>query len=146
MLSEIVKLELSGNPQLCSLVRKFIGHVCEKTGFSEDATAGIVLAVDEAFSNIIRHTYRMDFQQRITIVASFHEESHLEIRLIDEGPPINPADIRGRPIEELRPGGLGVHFMRSIMDSVEYLPHTKGNVLRMVKYVEPGICTSNKNS
>jgi anti-sigma B factor antagonist len=42
------------------------------------------------------------------------------------------------PPEDLRVGGLGIHFMRRLMDEVHYqFDKTEGNTLTMVKYIEP---------
>jgi sigma-B regulation protein RsbU (phosphoserine phosphatase) len=47
----------------------------------------------------------------------------------------NEAEIEPRDLDDVRPGGLGVHFMREIMDEISYLPQEGdyGNILRMVK-------------
>jgi sigma-B regulation protein RsbU (phosphoserine phosphatase) len=59
----------------------------------------------------------------------------LQIALRDFAPPVDPARIRPRPLDELRPGGLGTHLIRSTMDHTELgrPPSGPGNLLRMVK-------------
>jgi anti-sigma regulatory factor (Ser/Thr protein kinase) len=138
LLDDTLKLELSAHPRLCCLVRRFTGQVFELAGFDEDSVRSLVLAVDEAFTNVIRHTYRMDFAGKITLIASFRENSHAEIRLIDQGPPIDPRSLKGRDLEEVQPGGLGLHFIRNTMDEVEFTPLPDGNALRLFKRCKPG--------
>jgi sigma-B regulation protein RsbU (phosphoserine phosphatase) len=137
-----MRLEISGNPRLSCLLRKFVSQASEMAGFCENEANMITLAVDEAFTNIIRHTYQMDLGKRIYVRLFFTENDHIEIELKDDGPPLEVANIKNRCLEEIRPGGLGVHFIQSIMDTVEYLPQeTMGNVVRMRKYlknVRPG--------
>lgn len=135
MLQESVRLEVSSNPQMSSLVRKVVGRAAEMVGFCDNEASQITLAVDEAITNVIRHTYRMDTGQRIRLHIICAEGSHLDIEIADDGPPVDVAAIKRRSLEEVRPGGLGVNFIREIMDSVEYLPQRPaGNVLRMRKY------------
>jgi sigma-B regulation protein RsbU (phosphoserine phosphatase) len=57
---------------------------------------------------------------------------------MDFAQPVEVAKIRSRPLDEVRPGGLGVHLMRSVMDHVEFLPPPAGigNLLQMVKRID----------
>ena len=57
--------------------------------------------------------------------------------LQDSGEAADPKKLRGRPLDEVRPGGLGLHFMRQSMDEVEFSRKKGKNLLRMVKYLEP---------
>ena len=59
----------------------------------------------------------------------------LEIVILDRGKSIDPAAICGRDLADIRPGGLGVHIIRSVMDKVQYRRRSGGGMLlRMVKY------------
>ena len=62
-------------------------------------------------------------------------EDELQIAVRDFAPSVDPARIRPRPLDELRPGGLGTHLIRSAMDHTEFCkpPSGPGNLLRMVK-------------
>jgi anti-sigma regulatory factor (Ser/Thr protein kinase) len=59
----------------------------------------------------------------------------LEILLCDQGPSIEKADLCMRAIEEVKPGGLGLHFIQQSMDIVEYKRANGTNRLRLVKFV-----------
>ena len=61
----------------------------------------------------------------------------IEILLEDGGIPVDSAKLKGRALEEIRPGGLGLHFMRQSMDVVEFGRKNDKNQLRMVKYLAP---------
>ena len=50
---------------------------------------------------------------------------------------LDPAKLKGRPLNEIRPGGLGLHFIRQSMDVVEFSRKNGKNQLRMVKYLSP---------
>jgi anti-sigma regulatory factor (Ser/Thr protein kinase) len=57
----------------------------------------------------------------------------LEFVLEDFGTPAEPESLKGRALDDIRPGGLGMHLITNIMDSVEYEPLPGRNVLRLVK-------------
>jgi anti-sigma regulatory factor (Ser/Thr protein kinase) len=61
----------------------------------------------------------------------------LEIVLQDEGAAPNLAKFKSRPLDEIRPGGLGLHFIRESMDVVEFSRKKGKNQLRLVKYLPP---------
>jgi anti-sigma regulatory factor (Ser/Thr protein kinase) len=97
--------------------------------------------VHEACANIIEHSYQGDTAQRIDLtVLITSEELAMEIR--DYGNKPDLAAIQPRALHDVRPGGLGTHFMRSIMDTVTYdvSPDT-GTLLRMTKR-RSASCTS----
>jgi len=45
--------------------------------------------------------------------------------------------LRGRRLDEIKPGGLGLHFIRQSMDIVEYQRAGNTNQFRLVKYLQP---------
>jgi sigma-B regulation protein RsbU (phosphoserine phosphatase) len=103
---------------------------------AENQVNDVVLAVDEANQNIIRHAYGGAEGGDIVIEMAL-EGAELEISIRDFAPPIDPTTVAPRALDDIRPGGLGTHFMRSIMDDVAYLRPTdgNGNLLRMRKRV-----------
>ena len=53
------------------------------------------------------------------------------------GQRIDTAKLCGRKLDEIRPGGLGLHFIRQAMDTVEFTRVGRTNQLRLVKYLQP---------
>lgn len=130
----MIEIRVSSDPKFLTIVRAMVGQVCEVVGVPEEEQHKIILAVDEACANIMKHTFQGDHTQSIVIRCAT-EGDRLEFVLTDCGPPIDPEKIKPRDLDELRPGGLGTHFIRTIMDEVEYEYKKEcGNVLRMVKY------------
>src|SRR5205823_3713362 len=108
------------------------GKLAETLGFPETECRAVVLAVDEALTNIIRHAYQGQTERPIE--ASFRRiQVAREIVLEDRGIRVNAQKLCGRPLEEIRSGGLGLHFMRESMDAVEFRRRWGRNQLRMVK-------------
>ena len=138
----LLKMELQSNPAMLCVVRGAVTRLTERLGFPEPECRAVVRAVDEALTNIIRHAYRG--QTGRPIEASFRsirvrrdgaQRPALEILLEDQGVKVDRAKLRGRRLEDVRPGGLGLHFIRQSMDTVEFR-HRKGkNRLRLVKFL-----------
>jgi sigma-B regulation protein RsbU (phosphoserine phosphatase) len=94
----------------------------------------LVLAVDEACTNVIRHAYCGNCDDTITLRLT-RERDMLGFELRDEAPAVDPEKITTRDSATAVPGGLGVPFIRALMDDWQLEPGTdgKGNVLRMRK-------------
>ncbi len=132
-----VEIKLPSNPKLSKIVRCGVSHICELSGFPEDEKNAVVRAVDEAFSNIITHTYNGKKNKSIVVILRALED-RLEVRLRDLGDKVDPNEITPRDLDDIRPGGLGVHLIRSSMDEVHYNRSLKvGNELILEKYL-PG--------
>jgi serine/threonine-protein kinase RsbW len=138
--SLLLRMELPSNPEMLCVVRNALGELAAKLGFSEPECRAVVLAVDEALTNIIRHAYHGDTER--SIEASFRKihvpgdgkfRDALEIVLEDRGVTANPEKMCGRALEDVRPGGLGLHFIRECMDTVEFSRTWGRNKLRLVK-------------
>jgi anti-sigma regulatory factor (Ser/Thr protein kinase) len=137
----LLKLQLQSDPKLLSVVRGALERLTEVLGFSASECRSVTRAVDEALTNIIRHCYGGRLDQPIEVSCkrlSRHASSSagLEILLSDRGPAIDPAKFRGRRLDEIKPGGLGLHFIRQSMDIVEYHRSRGINIFRMVKYLQ----------
>ena len=98
----------------------------------------MVLAVDEACMNIIQHAYG-NRETEIFRVEIFTNDKELTFCLTDFAPAVDEKSIKGRELDDIRPGGLGVHFINELMDQVEFLQargENSGNILQMKKQIE----------
>jgi serine/threonine-protein kinase RsbW len=129
-----LKLVLSSDPRLLGAVRGAVAELASAAGFAEEDCRAITLAVDEALTNIIRHAYDNRHDKSVELTCRSLDNG-LEFILRDRGRPVDPAKVCARPLEAVRPGGLGTHIIRQIMDRVCYEPLPDGNELRLVKYV-----------
>ena len=110
-----------------------MGKISERIGFEALETDKLVLAVDEACTNVIRHAYDNCGDGRIVITFTFGLDN-FEIAIRDFGKGADPATFKGRALDQIRPGGLGLHFIRSAVDRVEYdTPPGGGMLLKMIK-------------
>jgi serine/threonine-protein kinase RsbW len=142
----LVKLQLESNPSALSLVRATLERATQPLHFTDSETRAIVRSVDEALANVMRHAYQGKTGLPIEISCwKIQRESGpqgstitgIEILLEDAGVPVDTAKLEGRALEDVRPGGLGLHFMRQSMDVVEFGRKNGKNELRMVKYRVP---------
>lgn len=134
-LSGPVILDVPSDPAVMSAVRGFTDKISRTAGLGAEETDKLVLAVDEACTNVIRHAYGSRPDGRIAISFTAGGD-RLEIAIRDFGPGADPATFRGRDFSEVRPGGLGMHFIKSAVDEMEYESQPGGGmVLKMVKYI-----------
>ncbi|MFQ5584292.1 MAG: ATP-binding protein [Calditrichia bacterium] len=130
----VIEIKLPSDPKYLKIARGSIAYLCNFCGFSKEERDTIVLAVDEAMTNIIKHAYGNDKNKPIIIKCRILRD-RLEIILRDFGKKADPRNIKSRNLQDVRPGGLGVHFIQSSMDSVVYDNSLKeGNRLTLLKY------------
>lgn len=133
-LQDAVEIQVPSDPRLLKIVRASISHLCDLLDFTEDERNGTTLAVDEACSNIIKHAYGGETTQPIIITCRLLDKG-IEIVLRDFGRRADIKSIKSRELDDVRPGGLGVHLIKSVMDVVIYDNTLKeGNRLTLVKY------------
>ena len=118
-------------------MRAAVRECVATSGCSETPTADIVLAIDEACQNIIRHAYKGD-PDGVIGLEIHRDGQNLVFTLIDTAPKIDPAKVKPRDLDDVRPGGLGTHFIQKVMDQAEFHPRPgdSGNLLRMVRRIE----------
>lgn len=118
-MAKTIELHLTSDSKLLSVMRAAVKRVGELAGFNHAETSKIVLAVDEACSNIIRHAYENKGGQSIVIICRIKQHK-LEFILLDEGKSVKAENIKSRSLNEHRPGGLGVYLIKTVMDKVKY--------------------------
>jgi anti-sigma regulatory factor (Ser/Thr protein kinase) len=108
----------------------------EILGLAEDRRDEVVLAVDEAMANAIRHAYQGRCDESVELVMTASPE-WLEISVSDQGVPCPAECVERRPLappgpDELRPGGLGVKLIHEVFDDVRFCPgEDRGNCVTM---------------
>ena len=119
--------------QLCD-VREAVRECVAANGAGAECAGDIVMAVDEACQNIIRHGYAGEPEGDIELEIERRGDD-LVFSLRDFAPKIDPACVKPRELDDVRPGGLGTHLIRTVMDEAEFVKIAveRGNLLRMVK-------------
>lgn len=122
-------------------VREFMSRMIRSSALPPNEENKVILAVDEAVSNIIEHGYEARIEGYIDITVDVTDEQ-FKIRIVDTGKNFDPDRIRDPNIlEHVRAGkrkGLGIFLMRQIMDEVRYIfKEGVHNELVLIKYVRP---------
>ncbi|MDP6013165.1 MAG: SpoIIE family protein phosphatase [Alphaproteobacteria bacterium] len=133
----LVKRRLRATAESLKEIRDVTREVSQEAGCGEDCTEQLVLAVNEACMNIIQHAYGEESEGEMVLDIRLIDNA-LEVRLTDFAEPMDLETVKPRPLEELRPGGLGTRFMSECMDEVRFVvppPDGAGNQLWMRKRI-----------
>jgi sigma-B regulation protein RsbU (phosphoserine phosphatase) len=132
----VLAMSVPARPERLAEVRERVGTALRAIGCSVATTDAVIMAVNEACANIIRHGYRGDPAGAIELEI-INNAREIIVRLRDYAPPVDPGCLRPRNLDELRPGGLGTHFITTLMDSCRYLPPPQGtgNLLELRKKI-----------
>ena len=125
-------LEITSAPRDCKDARRFIEEWALAAGYPDLERGRIVLAADEATTNIMRHTYRGEPGHPIFISAEIRD-GRLHLRLRDRGPAVDMAELKGRALEDVKPGGLGLHLVSTVFDVIEHTALPDGNEWHFAK-------------
>jgi len=133
---QLVQLDIPSRADRLRLVRSAVTQAGEICDYDDDLVQDVVIAVDEALQNVIRHAYgnRGDGEIKITLSRT---PKKFVVHIRDYADNINVSKVKPRDLDDIKPGGLGTHFIREVMDEVTFLPtpDERGNLLRMVKQV-----------
>ncbi len=135
---DTIRLTIPSNPKYLRALRSLVEEVTYEMGFPKKLRSDIIHAINEACTNIIKHSYDNDYEKEIVITLA-NKHDHLEVMIKDFGKKVHPMSIRHREIHDVKPGGLGVYFIKQSMDKVWYDTTPRiGMELRMVKYLKKG--------
>jgi serine/threonine-protein kinase RsbW len=141
-MGEKQSLTVEGRFEQIKRICTFISDGARRSGLDDAAVFHVELACDEACTNIIEHAYGAEGKGDIEVSWQI-DDGRFTITIRDHGRSFDPEDVP-RPISgvrdrdystsELRVGGLGLHFMRKLMDEVYFeFNSEKGNTLVMIK-------------
>lgn len=136
-----VEVRLDSHPIYLAGAREMIIALARRIGFRDEASGQIALAVDEALANVINHGYQRRPDGRIWIKlwpCADKDTPGICIVIEDEARQVEPETICGRSLEDVKPGGLGVHIIRQVMEQVTYEKRSPAGMrLTMVKPLAP---------
>lgn len=129
-------ITLTNDIEQVPLLADFIDMVCEEVGFDPSVAIQMNLAIEEAVVNVMTYAYPTGTTGNINIEAQTNDE-RLKFTIIDSGIPFDPtakAEVDTTLSAEERPiGGLGIHLVRQLMDSINYERTEGKNVLTLRK-------------
>ncbi len=118
-------------------MRKFIEVKASDFGFDESTINQIILSVDEACTNIIKHAHKYN-EKEIIEVEIQQETGQFKIIMKYKGKGFDPNDIHNPDMKDyfnkFKVGGLGVPIMKKFMNKIEYVHNnSEDNYLTLIK-------------
>jgi serine/threonine-protein kinase RsbW len=118
------QLKVKSKTENLSVIRDFISTSAAEAGVAADTVENIILAVDEACTNIIRHAYK-SFPDGELIIKTKSTLSRFVVSITDYGKSFAPEMIPEPDLQKYyrqrRVGGLGMYLMKTLMDDVKYV-------------------------
>ena len=113
-----------------------IYYFAEKNHLDNEIKLDLSLVLDEIITNIISYGFHDDSEHKIIVRLTVNNET-LVVRIEDDGIPFNPLEFPApdttKPLKEREIGGLGVFFVKELMDKVEYERKEDENILTVSK-------------
>lgn len=136
------ELRVQARQENLRLIAHFVHGIGQRLTLSDKALFDLELAVEEAATNIIHHAYPGERKGHLLISAS-EAGDFVQVTLTDWGVPLDPAKVKpfdiNAPVEARIRGGMGLHFIHALMDSVERTTSAEPgqpNTLKLVKLIE----------
>ncbi len=138
-LNHIAKFKTFSRTENLESIRRFVFENSTNFGFNEYKAEELVLAVDEACTNLIKHAYKYNPEYSIIVELNSNENSFI-VSIIDQSPSFDPRYVKDPDMLEYRTeykkGGLGIFIMKSLVDSIDYQIINNGkinNILTLTK-------------
>ena len=113
----------------------YVSNSAGEKGFASDKISKIELATEEVFVNICNHAYKGE-KGDVEVTCSFDGEERFVVEIVDSGPPFDMLSSKNpditSDISERSVGGLGLLFIKQIMDEVTYKRENDKNILSLV--------------
>ena len=133
---KIHTLSVDSSTKHLSEVRDFVAAHAQNFGLTEKEISEIRLAVDEAYTNIIKHAYKNSPSNPVKIEVG-KDSKKLWISILDQGESFKPDEYKApdilKRIKNKQRGGMGVFLIQKLMDQVQYNRKGNMNEIRMVK-------------
>ena len=133
---DYVSITIPSHPKYLSVVRSLTMKIGQINGMNEALIEDIKLAVDEACANVIKHAYSGNPSGKIVIKYKTTPKN-FQVIITDNGIKTQNELMKGRDLDDVRPGGLGVHFIERVFDVFELdEKKKKGNRLILMKRLQ----------
>ena len=116
-----------------------IDEFCAARDLPSAIAYAVNLSLDELLTNTISYGYDDDARHRIDIAIRM-DGSAMVVEITDDAKPFDPSEAARPdtdvPIEDRPIGGLGIHFVREMMDGFRYRRSGKHNIVTLTKNTE----------
>ena len=133
---KVKKLTVKNEPDQLELIRDFIEMLVQEWGLDTGLVFRLNLILEEYIHNLISYGFSDQLPHEISLEI-MKEGTKLTIHVTDDG---NPFDILNfpvnvdidKPLEERKIGGLGIHFIKTLADRIDYKSEDNINTLQFV--------------
>ncbi len=129
---KILEIKIAAYYKYIKIVKNSVELLARVLNFDEEKVYMIKLAIAEALTNIIEHSYKAEKDETIEININIDEKS-IAFEITDYGTKQEISNIKSRNLQDYQEGGLGVHIIQSVMDEVKYIHIESGTKLIMRK-------------
>jgi anti-sigma regulatory factor (Ser/Thr protein kinase) len=132
-----IRITVPSNPKCLILLRNLVKGALPAEKFEDTVIENIVLAVDEACSNVIEHSYHTDITRELSMTMKSDTEK-VSFLIEDTGVGCAPMRLKKPDLKEFvkerRDGGLGRYIISNVMHEIKYSRRGKKNRLTLVRY------------
>lgn len=134
------QLTITNKIEEIARVEKFIENTASEWKIDQDTLNELMVASEEIVSNIINYGYGDQADEQSILIAMIRDDQKIIITFKDNGAAFNPLrrenpDSIAKPLEERESGGLGIYFVKQLMDEVSYEREGRFNVLTIAKNI-----------
>lgn len=138
-MEKVNKIRLTSSTKNLSKLRNFVEKNALDSGIDDSIINQIIMSVDEACTNIIKHAHKFN-ENEIIDVETKSEKGLFKVILIYKGKGFDPNDISNPDMKDyfnnFKVGGLGVPIMKKFMNKIEYVRmNSDKNYLTLIKYL-----------
>ena len=135
-MKKLERIHLLSRADKLKPLREFVRELVTNQHCCDTTKDDMVMAINEACMNIMQHAYEGREDEEI-IVEFWKNHDEFLVRIFDTAKNIDHESIKSRDLNDVRPGGLGVHLIHEVMDDVHYKHQVneQGNVLEMRKKI-----------
>ncbi len=131
----VLRVRVPGRADRLKLIRNSTEQAARYYTNNESWIFDLKMAVDEACQNVVRHAYGNRDDAGDIVVDYIRQNDAMTVHIMDFADPVDPAKIKPRDLSEVRPGGLGVHLIKSVTDEAAFQPPPPGvgNLFKLTK-------------
>lgn len=138
-MENIAKISIKSSTKNLFEVRNFIEDNAKKYLNDANVINQIILSVDEACTNIIKHTYKFD-ESHVIEIQNYANNKQFIIKIFYNGDEFDPNKRTAPDMKEYfakyKVGGLGIPLMKKFMDKIDYMHYVNNfNELTLVKNI-----------
>jgi serine/threonine-protein kinase RsbW len=132
------RTSVPGEAAQLAVLAQFLHEFWSASDLPPGQSVPFEIALEEIFMNVVMHGTPAGSKSRVEVYLGLVDDN-LTLAVEDHGPPFDPLTVPApdthAPLEERHVGGLGVYFVRQLMDAVSYQRVGPCNQLRMTKHV-----------